>query len=82
MFLSNIVMDYCHPKILRKDIQTKNNLIVALCPYVTGELMITEPETPPKPSRKSKLEQQKYKKIANPDDDELEVKELVEEEDE
>ena len=37
----NIVIDCCHPKILRKDIQTKNNLIVVLCLYVTGEMMIT-----------------------------------------
>ena len=64
----NIVIDCCHPKILHKDIQTKNNLIVALCPYVTGELMITEPETPPKPSRKSKPEHEKYKKRAKLDD--------------
>ena len=68
----NIVINCCQPKILRKDIQTKNNLIVALCPYVIGELMITETKTPPKPSRKSKPEHEKYKKRAKLDDDKLE----------
>ena len=43
----------CNLKVLRKDIQTKNHLIVAPRPYVTGELMVTKVETPPKKSRKS-----------------------------
>ena len=37
---NNLVTDCCTPKVLRKDIQTKNNLIVALRPYVIGELMV------------------------------------------
>mgnify|MGYP000235156726 CR=1 FL=1 len=56
------MVDCCHPKILRKDLQKNNNLIVALHPYVTGELMITEAET-----LKSKLEHKKYQKRAKPD---------------
>ena len=51
----NLVFECCSPKILQKDIQTKNNPIVALHPYVTGELMIIEVETPPKKSQKSNL---------------------------
>ena len=71
----------CHAKILRKGIQTKNNLIVACCPYVIGELMIRNVEIPPKKSRKSKSEHKKYKKRPTlPDDDELDVLEFVEEE--
>ena len=38
----NLVVDRCHPKILCKHVQTKNNLIIALRPYVIGELMIRE----------------------------------------
>ena len=41
---NNLVTDYCTPKVLRKDIQTKNNLIVALRPYVIGELMVAQAE--------------------------------------
>ena len=37
---TNLVVDYCTPKVLRKDIQTKNSLIVALRPYLSGELMV------------------------------------------
>ena len=65
----NLVVECCTPKILRKDIQTKNNLIVALCPYVTGELMITEAEMPPNKYQKSKPEHMKYQKPPKPDDD-------------
>ena len=72
----NLVTECCAPKVLRKD------LILALRPYITGELMVVEAEKPPKTSQKSKPEKNKYKKRAQPDDDELEVKELVEEEDE
>ena len=43
------VVEYCYtPKVLRKDIQTKNNLIVALRPYLIGELMVAQAETPKK----------------------------------
>ena len=44
---NNLVVDCCTPKVLRKDIQTKNNLIVAL-PHVIGELMVAQAETPQK----------------------------------
>ena len=37
---NNLVRECCSPKVLTKDIQTKNNLIVALRPYVIGELMV------------------------------------------
>ena len=67
-------------KFLGKDIQTKNNVILALRPYVTGELMITKAETTPKQSQKSKPEHKKYKKWPKTDDDELEVLEFMEEE--
>ena len=62
----NLVVEGCSPKILRKDIQTKTNLIVSLRPYVTRELMVTETETPPKKSRKSKPEHKKYQKQPKP----------------
>ena len=63
-----------------KDIQTKNNVILALRPYVTGELMITKAETTPKQSQKSKPEHKKYHKRAKPDDEKLDVLDSVEEE--
>ena len=47
-------------------------MIIALRAYFTGELIITEAETPPKPSRKFKSEHKKYKKRAKLDDDKLE----------
>ena len=37
---TNLVVDYCTWKVLRNDIKTKNNLIVALRPYLSGELMV------------------------------------------
>ena len=37
---TNLVVDCCTPKVLRKDIHTKNNLIVALRSYLSGELMV------------------------------------------
>ena len=46
------VTDSCHPKALKKDVQTKNNLIVALRPYIKGELMVTQASTPPKSGEK------------------------------
>ena len=58
--------------------QTKNNLIVALRPYVTGEMMITEVEIPPKQSRKTKPEHKKYQKQQISNDKELEVFEFEE----
>ena len=61
--------------------QTKNNLIVALRPYVTGEMMSTQADTPPKQSRITKLELKKYKKLQISKDEELEVLEFEEEED-
>ena len=77
----NLVPDVCHPKSLRKDMQTKNNLIVALRPYVTGEMMSTEAETPPKKSRKTKPEHKKYQKRQISNDEDLDVLEFEEEED-
>ena len=65
---------------LRKDIQTKNNLTVTFHPYVTGELMVTETKTPPIPFRKSKPEHKKYKKRPKPDGDKLRVLKFMEEE--
>ena len=56
------VTDSCHPKAVKKDVQTKNNLIVALCTYIKGELMVAQAETPLKSTRKDKLEHKKYKK--------------------
>ena len=35
----NLVPECCNPKSLCKDLQTKNNLFIALRPYVTGEMM-------------------------------------------
>ena len=78
----NFVIDSCHPKALKKDVQTKNNLIVALRPYIKGELMVSQATTPPKPTKKSKPEQKKYKKRQQPKEDEQEVLEFVEEEEE
>ena len=65
---NNLVLECCNPKVLRKDIQTKNNLIVALRPYVTGELMVAQAETPPKKSRKSIPEHEMYQKRQKPDE--------------
>ena len=60
----------------------KNNLIVALRPYVTGEMMVIEVETPPKKSRKSNPEHKKYHKRQKPDEDEEEMLEFIEDEEE
>ena len=76
----NPVAECCSPKTLQKDIQKKNNVIVSLRPYVTRELMVTETETPPKKSRKSKPEHKKYQKRQKPYEDELEMLEFVKEE--
>ena len=38
----NLFIDSCHPKALKKDVQTKNKLIVALRPYIKGELMVSQ----------------------------------------
>ena len=54
------VIDSCHPKALKKDVQTKNNLIVALRPYIKGELVVSQTTTPPRPTKKSKQEQKAY----------------------
>ena len=77
----NMVAEGCSPKIFQKDIQTNINLIVALCPYVTGELMVREAETPPKKSHKWNLEHKRYKKRPKPDEDKQEMLEFVKEED-
>ena len=37
---NNLVPDCCTPKVLRNDIKKKNNLIVALRPYLSVELMV------------------------------------------
>ena len=80
---NNLVPECCSPKVLRKDIQTKNNLIVALRPYVIGELMVAQAETPPKKSRKSNPENKKYQKRHKPnEEEEEEIIEFVEEEEE
>ena len=78
----NFRTDSYHPKALKKDVQTKNNLIVALRPYIKGELMVTQATTPPKSAKKSKLEHKKYKKRQQPEEDEPEVLEFVEDEEE
>ena len=70
----------CTPKVLCKDITTKNNIIVALLLYITGELMVVEAEMPPIKMAKSKPMQKKYKKRAKPHDDELDVVEFVQDE--
>ena len=77
----NLVPESCNPKALRKDLQTKNNLLVALRPYVTGEMMTGEAETPPKKSRKTNPVQKKYTKRPRPEEEEEEILEFVEEED-
>ena len=77
---NNLVPECCSPKVLRKDIQTKNNLIVALRPYVTGELMVAEVETPPMKSRKLIPQHKKYQKRQKPYEEEDEIIEFVEEE--
>ena len=59
----NFITDSCHPKALKKDVQTKNNLIVALSPYIKGELMVMQATTPPKSAKKSKPKHKKYKSI-------------------
>ena len=41
----NLVAESCHPKSLRKDMQTKNNLIVSLRRYVIGEMQISGDST-------------------------------------
>ena len=73
----NLVAECCNPKSLRKDIQTKNNLLVALRPYVTGEMMSGEAQTPPKKSRKTNPVHKKYNKRPRPDEDDEEVLEFV-----
>ena len=78
---NNLVIDCCTPKVLRKDIQTKNNLIVALRPYVIGELMVAQVETPPKKSQKLNPKNKKYQKRHKPnEEEEHEIIEFVEEE--
>ena len=59
---NNLVPECYSPKVLRKDFQTKNNLIVALRPYVTGKLMVAEVETPRMKSRKLIPQQKKYQR--------------------
>ena len=56
------VTDSCHPKALKKDVQTKKNLIVVLRPYIKGELMVAQVETPPKFAQKATSKHKKYKK--------------------
>ena len=67
-------------------LKIKTNLIVALRPYLSGELMVAQAETPKKKSRKSIPENKKYKKRAKPDEEEEdqqnEIIEFVEEEEE
>ena len=62
---NNLVPECCSLKVLRKDIQTKNNLIVALRPYITGHLIVAQAEKPPKKSRKSIPENKKYQNDKN-----------------
>ena len=57
-------------------------MIVALRPYIKGELMVMQGTTPPKSANKSKHEHQKYKKRQRPEEDEQEVLKFVEDEEE
>ena len=75
---NNLVLECCSLKVLRKDIQNKNNLIFALRPYVTGELMVAQAETPPMKSRKSIPEHKKYQKRQKPNEEEEEEEEIIE----
>ena len=75
---NNLVPEWCSPKVLRKDIKTKKNLIVALRPYVTGELIVAQTETP----HKSIPEHKKYQKCQKPHEEEDEIIEFVQEEEE
>ena len=79
---NNLLPECCSPIVLRKDIQTKNYLIVALRPYVTRELVVAQAETPPKKSRKSIPEHKKYQKCQKGNEEEDEIIEFVEEEEE
>ena len=38
----NLVIDSCQPKPLKKDVQMKNNMNVALHLYIKGELMVSQ----------------------------------------
>ena len=58
---------------MKKDVQTKNNLIVALRPYIKGELIVTQATTPPKSAKKSKPEHKKYRKKQQPEEEEPEL---------
>ena len=78
----NLVLDCCTPKVLRKDIKTKNNLIVSLRPYVIGELMVAQAETPPKKFRKLNPENKYQKRHKTNEEEEQEIIEFVEEEEE
>ena len=78
----NLAPECCNPKSLRKDLQTKNNLLVALRPYATREIMTGEAETPPKKSRKTNLFHKKYTKRPRPEKEQEEILEFVEEEEE
>ena len=71
------ITDSCHPKALKKDVQTANNFIVALRPYIKGELIVTQATAPPKSTKKSKPKHKKYKKKQQPEEEEpkLEVPE-------
>ena len=70
---NNLVPEWCSPKVLRKDLQTKNNLIVGLRSYVTRELMVEQAKTSPKKSRKSIPEHKKYQTCQKPDEEEDEL---------
>ena len=78
----NFITNSCHPKAPKKDVQTKNNLIVALRLYIKGELMVTQATIPPKSANTSKPEHKKYKTLQHPEEDEQEVLEFVEDEEE
>ena len=78
----NLIIELCHPKLFRKDIQTKSNLIVALRPYITGEMITKQDTKPPKQSRKSKPEQKKYQKRQKPEEEEVKLLEYSQEEEE
>ena len=82
MEAENLIIEFRHPKILQKDLRTKSNLIVALRPYITGEMIMKQDEMPPKQSRKSKLEQRKYQKRQTPKEEEVELLEYSEDEEE
>ena len=78
----NFITNSCHPKAFKTNVRTKNNLIVALHPYIKGGLMVLQASTPPKSATKGKPKNKKHKKKQHPEEDKPEVLEFVEVEEE